>query len=325
MSDTATIGLLGLATSHPLADIANLRQLLPSAQFRLFTGKDPELDRFFTDRVKEAHPDLIECPRWEDFLAGLDAVILTARPSQVPAALERLTVHPLPLYVNKPLAVSTEQIDGCAQALAGYGAPVMSGSVLPHALQWRELLTRLQPPATASEQCWMFDGEPLQQIRMALRHDLQHWNSGDRAWQQERLVGGGLVGTIGIHGFDLLTSIFGKELSVVTAGSQSADRSPDPAIVHIELRAGGDVPVSLMLVGVAPDEQYRVELLTPAEVHEVNFTHDPTTDSLGFLAAMSAFLDLTGETSHPATWGMAMVEDLLQAPRLIAASNSALE
>ncbi|SEE99112.1 Gfo/Idh/MocA family protein [Ruania alba] len=282
----APIALLGLATSHPYSDAATLLDLHPGTVFDVWEP-DGERLAMFEDRFPghRAHT------RVEDALAQAAGAIVTVRPHQVAQVLAQVTRREVPAFVNKPVAVTGAQRDALEPIWTSSAQRLFTSSVLRFAAEVEALRGEL-------------DLQRVLSAHVTVRHDVGRWTRGSTPWQDDPTVGGGLIGTMGLHGVELLVSLLGPHAHVVSStmstrwhqGLVSGDTGT------LTIRWEGGILGTISIVGVTEHEGYEIDVETvdgPRRVH----LPAGTTDPLGYRATTQRFVAMVDEAApSPVPW-----------------------
>lgn len=299
------IAVVGLATTHPYADARTLARTCPEVRFHLVEPDGGAAARFVAEHPGTiVHENPGSLPATE-----IDGVVLTVRPPRVAEVLGMLGDVAAPVFVNKPAAVTSGQARAVAAAVEAHRAPVFGTSVLRFAPVWQEFRARLERREVLS-------------LDVMLRHDVGHWATGsDRAWQADPRVGGGLAGTVGIHGLELLVSLVGTQVRLLHAAARNRARGGTAGtdVLVMTLDCDG-IPATVHCLGAAAEEEYRVVARTSAGEMACRLPGEGP-DPFGYEATVGAFLDLCrrgGEAPVPMAQTQAVAS-------LIGETNRALE
>jgi predicted dehydrogenase len=275
-SEIPSIGFAGLATSHPYTDASTVSKAHPGAALHVWEPDADRLARFLgTSGTVVVHDTLNAL-----VAARVDGAIISRRPPEVADTVAAFAGHDMPLFINKPAAATLEQLAEVDAVVRPIAARVMSTSVLRFAHPLRAMAGRLDRDRTLS-------------ARAVVKHDVGRWLQGATDWQDDPEVGGGCLVTIGIHGLELLVSLLGPDVDVVSASAEVRHlrglRSEDSAIMTLRWRDG--ILATVVVVGVAESESYEV-ILETVDGAEALALPSADADPLGYRSTIEAFLEL---------------------------------
>lgn len=278
-ADVFTIAFAGLATSHPFTDAASVLSRHPHARIHVWEREHERLNEFLLKFPSSTvHNDLESLAK-----VANDGVIVTVRPPEAAATVSAFVVSGVPLFINKPAAATLEQLAALDPVVRPISSRVLTSSVLRFAQPLVDVRAGLNTERVLS-------------ARATVRHDVGRWLRGSTAWQDEVLVGGGSIVTIGIHGIELLVSILGSDVEVVSAESSirllAGLKSEDVATIGLRWRNG--VLGTVDLVGVAANETYALTIETadgPISIELPAADDDP----FGYANAVDAFLGMVAD------------------------------
>ncbi|QOR69708.1 hypothetical protein IM660_13665 [Ruania alkalisoli] len=282
----APIALLGLATSHPFSDAATLLDLRPGTVFDVW---EPEAGR--RAMFNERFPGHRLHTRVEDALAGAAGAVVTVRPHQVAEVVARVIQREVPAFVNKPVAVTGAQRDALEPLWTPAATRLFTSSVLRFAAEVETLRAE-------------FDHTRALSAHVTVRHDVGRWTRGSTPWQDDPAVGGGLIGTMGLHGIELLVSLLGTRASVVS--SEVSTRwhhgliSGDTGAVTIRWEAG--ILGTISIVGVTEHEGYEIDVETVDGPRQVRLPASGD-DALGYRATTQRLVAMVDDAApSPVPW-----------------------
>lgn len=218
------IGVIGCgraAAAFHLPVLANM----PDAEVIAVADTDSERLREIGSRFRVPH-----CySRWEDLLGNpaVDAVAVfvpTASHAEIARASLDAGRH---LLIEKPLALSLQDIDLLIQRAAGTGLTVMVGMNL----RWHRAVRGLRDMLRAGKL-----GEP-EAVRTLIASGFLHQHSVP-AWRRQREMGGGVLFEVAVHHFDLLRFVLGSEVEEVFAMVRSGDGDDETAVVTTRMSTG---------------------------------------------------------------------------------------
>ncbi|WP_159619652.1 Gfo/Idh/MocA family oxidoreductase [Ruania rhizosphaerae] len=282
----APIALLGLATSHPFSDAATLLDLRPGTVFDVW---EPDADRraMFTERF----PGHRIHSRIEDALAEAAGAIVSVRPQDVGGVVAQVTQRQVPAFVNKPVAVTRAQRDALEPHWLRQDARLFTTSVVRFAQEVETLRADLDRTRVLS-------------AHVRVRHDVGRWTRGSTPWQDDPAIGGGLIGTMGLHGVELLVSLLGTQASVVSSDVSTRWHqgliSGDTGAVTIRWEEG--ILGTISIVGATEHEGYEIDVETVDGPRQVRL---PTSgdDPLGYRATTQRFVAMVDDAApSPVPW-----------------------
>lgn len=285
------IGFLGLDNSHPFVDVGNLSLLQPGLEIVLVEDRQHLMSRFH-----QVRPDATVVKDLAELLAErVDGVIVTLRPSRLVGILPRLVAAGIPVFINKQGIATQLQLDAAARIIGERSDTVMTSSVLRYAPGVQRLARSI-------------DRRSLLSVRVSIRHGIDHWLHEDNAWQADPGDGGGVVGSLGYHGLDIVHEVVGGDFEVVsvTTGSRTAaNAGSDSALLTLRWDDGllGVIELNANVAG----ESYQVSLLYPTGEDRLTLSAgSQKDDGFGYRATMARFLSLVaGEAPLP--WETSLV------------------
>jgi predicted dehydrogenase len=293
------VAFAGLAHSHPHTDAMNARAL--GAEVVGVHDADAAAGSAFAARFGGSAVGTVA------ELAGLrpDLVIATPLPHEVDHFLLALGAGVAPVFVNKVIAATGEQLAEVERAVSTSSVPVGTSSVLRFA------------PAVVALAAEVALDEVLG-IRVHAQHDNAAFQLADRSWQDDPQRGGGTLVTVGVHAWEMLDAVLPGATLVAGSGwarvrQGSATASEDAAGVDGRLRLPGvphEVPVQLLVTGTPGADAYRVDVVTAAGIQSVSLGGDDGDDAnetLGFRGLIRALLDAAVRGSTVAPWSSARV------------------
>jgi predicted dehydrogenase len=204
------------------------------------------------DARRESDLEMVRYDSLESMLPDVDAVTI-AVPNHLHAKMARKVILAgKPVMVEKPLGITTEDLDGVEAALATSPVPFLVGFRLRWNPQMRALRDRLSQ---------------VRRIRCIYRMGIEDLAE-DRPWTRRQAQSGGAFFTLGVHALDLarwLAKASGEPLSNIQATAAHRDESADfPLVVSVSgtLPQGVEIEAGTDLRGHTP---YELELEVDAE------------------------------------------------------------
>lgn len=293
------IAIAGLASSHPFTDA---RILARHAGLMVFDDEPDRLARF-----RAEHPSAQVASDLDDLLAARpDGVVLTVPTPRLAPVLTRALSLGVPCFVNKPAAATVSQLEALDKAVAIAPSLVLSSSVL-----------RFAPAFQALE----VDPADVLAAQVTIRHDVGQWARGHNPWQDDPAQGGGMLVTMGVHGLELLVSLLGCDVRLISATAAirhySSLASEDTAV--LSLRWDNGIPATVTFLGATESESYEVVLHTASGDHGVVLAKDEDPEaSLGYHGTLNAFLSMVDGAPSPVPWAQtyAVLSALVDARRM---------
>lgn len=282
------IAFVGLETSHPFSDARNLRALDPAVEL-VACGRPGRMASFAAD-----NPSTRVFPTVSEVLASSpDVAIISVRPEEVAAALRALCAAGVPVFINKPAAVTIAQVDEIEAILRDATSAFLTGSVLSFA------------PAVAQAS---IERSQLVAVEATLRHDVSWWRDPAFAWQAAESGARGLVPVIGVHAFDVLASTVGEDFEVeaVQCGRRAYPELNGGDSAQLLLRFSDGLGATVSLIGASDSERYAFEYHTATSTSTVSFPDD-SADPFGYVAAASQILALGRGEPAPRSWQHSLV------------------
>jgi predicted dehydrogenase len=278
------IAFAGLATSHPYADA---RALPVKTEVVVW---EPDQNRRHQFLLK--HPEARSAEDLSDLLATKpDGVVLTVPTPDVAACLGEILSHGRPCFVTKPAAATVEQIAALDRVVRQSPERVLSTSVLRFA------------PAMADA---VASRAELAAARVTVRHDVGLWARGHNRWADTPAAGGGMLATMGIHGVELLVSLLGPSVRLVSAAASvrryPTIQSEDTGLLTLQWEDG--VLGTVEVLGSSDTESYEValhhakgttRLLLDGEAADAE-------EALGYSATRREFLRMISGEPSPVPW-----------------------
>ncbi|MFK3677135.1 Gfo/Idh/MocA family oxidoreductase [Microbacterium sp. NPDC090218] len=290
------VAFAGLAHSHPYTDAANVRAL--GAEVVGVHDADAAAATAFAASFGGAATASVG----ELLALRPDLVIATPRPHEVAPVLRALGAASAPVFVNKVIAATADQLGDVDRALASSAAPIGTSSVL-----------RFAPAlvALAAE----VDADEVLGLRVHAQHDNAAFQLPDRSWQDDPLRGGGTLVTVGVHAWEMLDVVLPGAVLVEGSGwtrvrSGSGTASEDAAGFDGTLRLPGaqrEVPVQALVTGVPGPDVYTVDVITHGGIRSVALDGEDANDALGFRGLIRALLDAAAQGATVAAWSAARV------------------
>jgi predicted dehydrogenase len=288
------IGFLGLDNSHPFVDAANLSLLQPGLEIVLVEDRQHLMSRFH-----QVRPDATVVKDVAALLAErVDGVIVTLRPSLLEGVLPRLVAAGIPVFINKQGIATQLQLDAAVRIIGERSDTVMTSSVLRYAPGVQRLARSI-------------DRQSLLSVRVSIRHGIDHWLHEDNAWQADPDDGGGVVGSLGYHGLDIVHEVVGGDFEVVAVTTSSratgvrTAAGSDSALLTLRWADGllGVVELNTNVAG----ESYQVALLNPTGEDRLTLNGgSQKDDGFGYRATMARFLSLV-DGEAPLPWETTLV------------------
>lgn len=283
------VAFAGLAHSHPLADAANAR-----AQGCEVVGvhdADADAAAAFATRFGGVAVGGV------DELRGLapDLVIATPRPDEALPFLRALGAGRIPVFFNKVVAATAEQLAAWDDEMRRASAPIGTASVLRFAPALLPFAARVS-------------GADVLAVRVRAQHDNAGFPQPGREWQDDPQQGGGTLVTVGVHAWELLDAVLpGAELVDATGwtrtGSGATTHSEDAGgIDAIVEHDGARIPVQVLVTGIPGPDAYGIEVTTAAGAHSLELDVDDANTALGFAGLLTALVEAAREGRVAAPW-----------------------
>lgn len=283
-----TVAFAGAAHSHPFADAANL-----IARGAEVTGVwEPD------DAARRSDFATRFGGRERDTLGGLladrpDLVVATPRTPRAGTVLTACAAAGIPVFFNKTVATSPDTLTSF-DAAAEAGARFASSSVL-----------RFAPPvaAFAAE----LGGPRVRAVEVIAQHDIAGFLVPERAWQDDPVVGGGTLISIGVHAVDLVDAVLpsGAVPALAAATVVDAHRSGggrptrSEAVAVVRARMAGGIPLTVTVCGVPGPDRYALRVVADDGLHELTLGDG---DDLGYAGLADALMAFAAGGPAPAPW-----------------------
>ncbi len=281
------VAIAGLATSHPYSDAGHLRELLGAE----LTVWEPDRDRLA--RFLDQHPARVVDSLDALLADGPDGAVVTVRPDQVAPLVQALLERDIPVFANKPAAVTLDQLARLDAIVSPRAERFMTCSVL----RFAPAFERFRQAIVAAD---------VLAARVTVRHDVSRWSTDPSvAWQDDPGVGGGLLTTMGVHGVELLVMLFGTDIVDVRA-RRSRRRYLSLAsedVGQIDLRWASGLIATVEILGVASSESYAVCVHGDAADREVVLRPDgQSTAPFGYAETIEAFGRMLATGASAVDW-----------------------
>lgn len=277
------IGFAGVAHSHPFSDARNARALGVDE----LAVWDPDDRSRRADFAREWQATTYES------LASLldrdpDVVIVTPRPHRIAPVVAAVLDRGIACFLNKVPAADTAGLDALDAAVGNRSGRFLTSSVLRFAPGIRALAAELA-------------GEEPIAAHISVRHGIDAFTTAARRWQDDPADGGGTAVSMGLHAWEMLDSVLGREVTplggVISRIPGNATISENTVALHAV--ATGGVPVSVDIVGAGTGEWYETVVHTEAGIRRVSLGHP---DDLGYLDCLRAVLAMADGAPPPVPW-----------------------
>ncbi|WP_327151730.1 hypothetical protein [Nocardia sp. NBC_01329] len=294
------IGFAGVAHSHPFSDARNARTL-GVAELAVWDPDDHSRRADFVQAWQAiTHPSLAALLDWEP-----DVVIVTPRPQRVAAVVSAVLDRGVACFLNKVPAADAAGLAALDAAVGDRYGRFLTCSVLRFAPGIRALAAELA------------GAEPIA-AHLSVRHGIDAFTTAARRWQDDPADGGGTAVSMGLHAWEMLDTVLGREatpLGGVTsriAGSATISEN----VVALHAVAGGGVPVSVDIVGAGIGECYEVAVHIESGIRRVSLEQP---GELGYLDCLRAVLAMAEGAPTPVPWprSRAVVRTTLAAAQLV--------
>jgi predicted dehydrogenase len=220
------VGLIG-AGKHGQRYLAHLRADVPALGLAALCRRDVEVGRRQAAELGcRFHAEwraLVDDP-------AVEAVVAVVPPTLHPALATAVAAARKPLLVEKPLATTGAAAAGVVRTLRAAGVPCL----MAHTLRWNAVVRALAAELPA-----------LGALRALVLN--QRFEPSALAWLDDPAVsGGGIILHTGVHSFDLVRFLTGREVTRVTCRTARAvtHRTEDNFLALLEL-SGSDALVAV--------------------------------------------------------------------------------
>lgn len=293
------VAFAGLAHSHPFTDAENV--LARGGVVTAVHDSDAVAAAAFAERFGGTVAGTVT----ELVASRPDVVIATPRAGEVVPFVRAWAGVPdaarLPIFFNKVVAATRDQLSDVEAVLADLSSPIGTASVLRFA------------PAL-SEFAAAVENDEVLGVRVHVQHDNAGFQIGDRAWQDDPTAGGGTLVTVGVHAWEMIDRVFpGARFEAASGWTRRAaaatTRSEDAAGVDglLHLPAGDLIPAHVLVGGVAAADCYSIEVLTTRGMRRLELDVDDANDALGFSGLIRALFEAAANGTVPAPWAQARV------------------
>jgi len=195
MAASIGVGIIG-AGKHGQRYAAHIRRDLTGLTLRAFSRRDVDLGaRQAAEQGVRFHPD------WGDLVAdpAVDAVVVVVPPTLHRPIAEAVARAGKALLIEKPLATTGDDADAIVRAVAAAGVPVL----MAHTLRWNSVARSVRDLLPSLG--------PLRALGVNQRFEVSALDWLDRP----DVSGGGIILHTGIHSFDLVRFLTGREITRV--------------------------------------------------------------------------------------------------------------
>ncbi|NUS93285.1 MAG: Gfo/Idh/MocA family oxidoreductase, partial [Nocardia sp.] len=218
------IGFAGVAHSHPFSDARNARTL-GAAELAVW---DPDDHSRRADFVRQW-----QATTYESLAALLDrepdVVIVTPRPHRIAAVVSAVLDRGIACFLNKVPAADPAGLAALDAAVGDRSGRFLTSSVLRFAPGIRALAAELAGAAPIA-------------AHISVRHGIDAFTTTARRWQDDPAEGGGTAVSMGLHAWEMLDTVLGREVTplggVTSRIAGSATISENVVAVHA-VAAGG--------------------------------------------------------------------------------------
>lgn len=289
------VAFTGLAHSHPYTDAGNVLAL--GAEVVAVQDSDAAAARDFATRFGGS----VAASAAEVIRARPDVLIATPRPQESVRLLRSLAEEgaAMPVFFNKVVAATDEQLHAWEGELARVAAPVGTASVLRFA------------PALKAYAAALAETEIIG-IRVHAQHDNAGFQAPGRDWQDDPHAGGGTLVTVGVHAWEMIDRVLPGAVLHARSGwtrsfTGSTTRSEDVGGVSgaLEVSDGRSIPVQVTISGVPGADRYAIEAFTGSGVRSIELDAGDPIEAFGFAALVRELLREAPRGRVPAPWGAA--------------------
>ncbi|MEU1980599.1 hypothetical protein [Nocardia sp. NPDC019395] len=275
------IGFAGVAHSHPFSDARNA-QALGVSELAVWDADDHSR---CADFVREW--SATNCETLDGLLDwGPDVVIVTPRPRRVAAVVSAVLDRDIACFLNKVPAANTAALADLDAAVGTRSGRFLTSSVLRFAPGLRAFAAELEPPIA---------------VHVSVRHGIDIFTTPERRWQDDPADGGGTAVSMGLHAWEILDTVLGREITPLggVAARIPDSRTISENIVTLHALAAGDIPVSVDIVGAGMGEAYEVVAHTRSGVLRKSLGGS---DDLGYVDCLRAVLAMARGAPSPVPW-----------------------
>jgi predicted dehydrogenase len=278
------VGIAGVAHSHAFSDAQSASDA--GYVIGVWDADDPARLRAFVTRFHPVIHDTLESLlKWSEEL-----VIITARPNRIPQIVAATLRSGAFCFVNKVAAASLPALDQLNRAVSGNESRFFTASVLRFSKGVQKLRAELA-------------GQHITSADIVVRHDIRPYLSADRRWQDDPTDGGGTAISMGLHGFELASTLLGSPL-VPGAGEVSTDGADTWSETAAQLTAASStaIPVTVTISGIVESESYEVSVASEGVTQTMKLTQLDDLDSFGYRACFDAAVLMTKTSIPPVPW-----------------------
>lgn len=278
--ETLRVAVVGLLSSHPGSDVTELARLTGDISVTL--TDETAAAASFLERFPSARAASLD----EALEAAPHVVIVTLPSPEVPACVAAGLDAGAVVWVNKPASVHADDLAALDASVAKAPGRFLTASILRFA-------PGAPPPV---------DRESTLALRSTIRHSVAHWSDADSA-QDARRTGGGLVGTMGLHGFELFSAVAGPGFRVVNVATSTRGLrgllSEDTAVVTVQWPDG--LIGTIEVLGDTVEDNYSLTVLGGGGDQTWTLPSG-VDDPHGGVATMRAVLTMAQGSPAPVGW-----------------------
>lgn len=224
MDQLVNVGIVGLG---PMG-VGLAQGVVSSGMGRIVAAVDIDSERAsafeheFNCRMMASMDELFACP-------DIQAVIIAVPNHLHCESVLKAAAAGKQVFVEKPMALTTEDCDRMIQAVTAAGTTLMVGHVLRYCEPFKTLLK------------WQAGGQLGKLLNVSV------WRTGDDAytrsadWRTSKKLSGGYLFEVGIHEVDFLRCLAGEPAAVYASvkGSRSPEHEIEDAVsVHLDFGSG---------------------------------------------------------------------------------------
>lgn len=283
------IAVIGLALSHPYTfiDILLGKGIL---NIHVWDDQSERLEalgeRYEQASLYRSFNDLLEKP--------LDGAIICTESHLHPQFTIPMLEKGVPTFVDKVMAISPEHLEQLEKAEAVSGTPLFSSSILRFSPEFIHLKKRVESS----------DINTCLSATATVFHSIEGYLKKGNTWQDEKDKGGGTLINMGVHGVELLYTLFGPGVSKVWAHTSKRyyyqSQSEDTAILHLKYHNG--MMATVQLICGTKHHGYGIEVFMHEHKEEAFVPYQGETSPLiqyGYDGAMEVFVKMVQMNESP--------------------------
>ncbi|MFT4416481.1 Gfo/Idh/MocA family protein [Fredinandcohnia humi] len=224
---TTKIGIVGVALGHPYT-FTSILEKKGTTQIYVWEPIKERLEPFY-----KQFPHAIVCESFEEILShDVDGAIICTESCFHDTYSIPLMEKGIPIFIDKVMAINKDALTAITNTYRKNKSPVMSTSIL----RFSPLLKKVQEVMLSKKHSEVLGASTT------IFHSIEHYFKEGNTWQDEKDKGGGTLINMGVHGVELIYSLFGKGVKRVYAEASTrylkATQSEDMSVILLDYGEG---------------------------------------------------------------------------------------